>query len=56
MQKIPKRVPDEKVMGWWLTNCTVDIGELSLCANYALLNPRAVRSYSSVSAKAKYMD
>ena len=30
MQNRSKRVTDEKVLGWWLTNFFVDIGELSL--------------------------
>ena len=45
-------IPDEKVPGRWLTNCPVDLGELSLRGNWALLIPRAVHSYSSVLAKA----
>ena len=44
--------PDEKVPGRWLTNCLVDLGELYLRANWALLSPRAVHLSSSVSEKA----
>ena len=52
MQNISKRVPYEKVTGWWFTNFLVDLGDLALRANWALLNPRAVHSSSSVLAKA----
>ena len=52
MQNISNRVPDDKVPGWWLTNCTFDLGDLSLHTNLYLLNPRAVHSYSSVLAEA----
>ena len=52
MQKIPKRVPDKKVLGTCLTKCLVDIGEFSLCANWALINPRAAKLYSGVMKKA----
>ena len=45
-------MPDEKVTGWWLTNFPVDIGELSLRANWDLLSPRAVHLYSIVSDNA----
>ena len=38
--------------GRWLTNCPVDLGELSLRENWDLLSPRAVHSSSSVLAKA----
>ena len=41
-----------KLAGWWLTNFPVDLGELSLCENWALINPRTVHSSPSVSAKA----
>ena len=51
MQNNSNSIPDEKVPGRWLTNCPVDLGELSMHANWALLIPRAVHSYSSVSAK-----
>ena len=37
--------------GRWLTNCPVDLGELSLHANWDLLSPRAVHSSSTVLAK-----
>ena len=47
-----KHIPDKKVPGRWLTNCPVDLGELSLRANWALLSPRAVHLSSSVLAKA----
>ena len=40
-----------KVQGQWLNNCLVEIGELSLRANWSLLNPIAVHSSSSVLAK-----
>ena len=33
MNKRSKSVADVKVQGWWITSCTVDIGELSLSAN-----------------------
>ena len=46
------RIPDEKVPGRWLTNFTVDLGELSSRENWALLSPRAVHPSSSVLAKA----
>ena len=42
MQKISKRVLDVKVTGRWLTSCLVDLGELSLHANWYFLGPRAV--------------
>ena len=38
-------------MGRWLTHCPVDLGELYLRVNWALLNPRAVQLSSSVSLK-----
>ena len=37
--------------GRWITNFPVDLGDLSLRANWGLLDPRAVHSSSSVSAK-----
>ena len=46
-------VPDEKVPGRWLTNCPVDLGELSLHENWDLLSPSSVHLSSTVSAKAK---
>ena len=52
MQYKLNSIPVEKVLGWWLTNCPVDLGELSLRSNWALINTRAVHSSSSVSAKA----
>ena len=52
MHNISKSIPDEKVPGWWLTNCPVDLGELYLRTNWALLIPRAVHSSSSVLTKA----
>ena len=52
MQNKLNIIPVEKVLGWWLTNCTVDLGELSLRSNWDLINLRAVHSSSSVSAKA----
>ena len=52
MQNISKIVPGKKVPGWCLTNCAVHIGELSLRANWAFLDPRAVHSSYSVLAKA----
>ena len=39
---------DEKVPSWCLTNCLVDIGEVSLRVNWDLLNPRAINLYSSI--------
>ena len=45
-------MPDKKVPGRWLTNCTVDLGELSLHENWALIRPRAVHLSSSVLEKA----
>ena len=42
---------NEKVPYWWLNNCLVDLGELSLRENRALHNPRDIHSSSSVSAK-----
>ena len=36
---------------WWLTNFPVDLGELSLCADWDFLNPRVVYSSFSVSEK-----
>ena len=45
-------MPDEKVLGWCITNCTVDLGELYLLENRTLLSPRAVHSSYSVSEKA----
>ena len=41
-----------KVPGRWLTNCLVDLGELSLHENWDLLSPMSVHSYYSVLAKA----
>ena len=41
-----------KVPGKWITSCPVDLGELSLCANWAFLSTRAVHSSSSFSEKA----
>ena len=52
MQNRLKRIPDEKVLGQWLTNVLVDSGEFSLRKNWALLILRAVHSSSSVSEKA----
>ena len=52
MKNIPKRVLDEKVPGTCLTKYLVDIGELSLCANWDLLNPRAANLSSGVMEKA----
>ena len=40
------------VPGRCLTNCLVDLGKLSLGANWDLPNPRYVHSSSNVSAKA----
>ena len=45
-------MPDEKVLVRWITNCPVDISELSLSENWALLSSRAVHLSSSVSEKA----
>ena len=45
-------IPEKKVPGRWITNCRVDLGELSLRENWALLSPRAVHLSSSVLAKA----
>ena len=44
MQNRSNSIPDEKVPGRWLTNCLVDLGELSLRTNWALLSLRAVHS------------
>ena len=33
-----------KVLGRWLTSCPVDLGELSLRANWDFLSPRASQS------------
>ena len=52
MQNISKRVPDVKVMGWLLTNFLVDIGDLSLRANWALINPRSFHLSSRILEKA----
>ena len=51
MQNRSKSIPDEKVPGRWLTNFPVDLGELSLCAHWALLSPKVVHLSSSVSEK-----
>ena len=48
MQNRSKIVPYVKVPGKGLTICLVDLDELSLCANWALLSPRYVHSYYSV--------
>ena len=40
-----------KVTVCWITSCTVDLGELSLRENWALIGPRAVQSSSSISSK-----
>ena len=45
-------MPDKKVPDWWLANCSVDLGEFYLHANWALIIPRAVHLSSSVLAKA----
>ena len=37
-----EQIECQKVPGQWLTNCAVDIGELSLRVNWAFLIPRAV--------------
>ena len=52
IQNKSNSIPDEKVPVWWITNCPIDLGELSLRANWALLSPRAVHLSSSVSEKA----
>ena len=52
MQNKSNIIPDEKVPGRWLINFPVDLGELSLRANWAFLIPRAVHLSSSVSDKA----
>ena len=51
MQNRSNSIPDDKVPGLWLTNCPVDIGELYLHTNWALLSPRSVHSSSSVLEK-----
>ena len=38
------RIQEEKVPGRWLTNCPVDLGELSLRTNWDFLSLRAVHS------------
>ena len=40
---------DVKVPGLWITSCPVDLGELSLHTNWALISPRTVQSSYSVS-------
>ena len=45
-------MPEKKVLGWWLTNCQFDLGELSLHENCSLLSPRDVHLSSSFLAKA----
>ena len=52
MHNISNRMPDEKVPGRWLTSCPVDLGELSLRADWDLLSLRAIHSSSSVLEKA----
>ena len=52
MQNRSNRVPDKKVLVLWLTNCPVDLGELSLHANWGLLSTRAVHLSFSVLGKA----
>ena len=47
MQNKSNSIPDKKVPGWWITNCPVDLGKLSLCANWDLLSRRAVHLSSS---------
>ena len=51
MQNSSNIVPDKKVLGQWLTNCPVDIGEFSLRENGYLLSPRSAHLSSSVSEK-----
>ena len=51
MQNKSNRIPDEKVPDMWLTNCPVDLGELSLRANWDLIIHRDVQSYYSVLEK-----
>ena len=41
-----------KMPCWWLTYCLVDLGELSLRANWDLLSTKAVHSSSGVLEKA----
>ena len=52
MQNKPNTIPDEKIPGQWLTDCPVDLGELSLSANWDSLSPRDVHSSSSIPTKA----
>ena len=52
MQNKLNIIPDDKMLGRWLTNCLVDLGELSLRENWALLSPRDVHLSSIVLAKA----
>ena len=40
-----------KVLGWCLTNCMVDLGELSLHVNWDFISHRAAQLSSSVLAK-----
>ena len=48
MHNRSNRTPDKKVPGPWLTSYPVDIGELSLRENWALLSHRTVHLSSSV--------
>ena len=41
-----------RVSGRWLTGCPVDIGELSMCANWGFKSPKSVHLSSSVLEKA----
>ena len=49
-------MPDKKVPGRWLNTCPVDLGELYLHVNLALLNTRAVHSYYSALSNAIIRD
>ena len=52
MQNRSNRAQEEKVPVRWLTSCQVDLSELSLIANWALLSLRAVHSSSTDLTKA----
>ena len=52
MKNRSNSITGEKVPGRWITNCPVDLGELSLRTNWYLISPMDVRSSYSVPAKA----
>ena len=52
MHNRSKIFPDDNFPVPWITSCPVDLGELYFCANWHLLNTRAVHLSSSFSSNA----